>query len=67
MSTILIELTDEQMAQFEGPARVLGVPAVEVARKSIEEFLSRRDEEMRLIIDEIVAERAQVLRRLAEA
>lgn len=66
MSTITITLDDNQLARFEAPARLLGLPREEVARISIQEFLTRSDEEFDAIIEEIIAERGAVLRRLAQ-
>jgi hypothetical protein len=65
MATITITLNDEQLAPFREAATLLGVAPEEVARRSVEEFLARKDAEFEQIVAEVVSERAEVLRRLA--
>jgi predicted transcriptional regulator len=65
MSTITIRLDDDRLARFREPAEVLGVAPEELARIAIEEFLARPDEEFDRIIDDVLRENAELLRRLA--
>lgn len=65
MPTITVELSDEQLARFAGSARLLGVTPEELASRSLRDLLEHQGERLDRVIRDIVAERAEVLRRLA--
>jgi hypothetical protein len=65
MTAITVSLDDRQLARFKGPAELLGVPPEEMARVAIESFLARPGEDFETIIDEVLAEHGDLLRRLA--
>lgn len=64
-ATISITLDGDQLARFSKVADLLGVSPEEAARISIQEFLDRPDGESEAIIDEILQDHGEALRRLA--
>lgn len=64
-ATITITLDPDQLTRFSKVAQLLGVSPEEAARISIQEFLNRPDEDFEAIIDEILDDHGEALRRLA--
>ncbi len=65
MATITITLGDAPLSRLERAAELLGALPEDLVRACFAEFLEQTDAELDTIITEILAERGEVLRRLA--
>jgi antitoxin FitA len=65
MSTLSIELTDERMRELRAVAHRLGVAPENLVRVSIDDLLSRPDEEFMRVAAQLLEKNAQLYRRLA--
>lgn len=65
MSSITINLQDEQMAKLQELANRLGISIEEVARVSIEELLAAPDERFEQAADYVLKKNEDLYRRLA--
>jgi antitoxin FitA len=65
MSTLGIELTDERMRELRAVAQRLGVAPEDLVRVSIDDLLSRPDEEFMSAAAHLLQKNTQLYRRLA--
>lgn len=65
MSTITIKLPDERFSQLKGKAVQLGVSPEDLVLISIEELLTRPDEEFEKTVDYVLQKNAELYQRLA--
>jgi antitoxin FitA len=65
MSTLSVELTDERMRELRAVAQRLGVAPEDLVRVSIDDLLSRPDEEFLATAAYLLQKNAELYRRLA--
>ncbi len=65
MSSLTVELTDERMRELEAVAQRLGVAPEDLVRVSIDDLLSRPDEEFVRVAGYALKKNAELYRRLA--
>jgi hypothetical protein len=65
MSTITVALPEERLAKLHEMARQLGVVPEELVRVSIEELLTRTEEDFEQAVDYVLTKNAELYRRLA--
>lgn len=65
MTTLAIQLTDEQARQLHAVAQQLKVPAEQLARIRILDLLASREQRFRDVTNEVLHEYAELYRRLA--
>jgi predicted transcriptional regulator len=65
MSSITIDLSPERLRELEELAARLGVRPEELARLSVEELLTRPDEEFERAADRVIRKNEDLYRRLA--
>ena len=65
MSSLTVELTDERMRELEAAAQRLGVAPEDLVRVSIDDLLSRPDEEFTRVAGYVLKKNANLYRRLA--
>ena len=65
MSSLTVELTDERMRELEAAAQRLGVAPEDLVRVSIDDLLSRPDEEFTRVAGYVLKKNADLYRRLA--
>ena len=65
MSTITIALSEERWGKLNEMARQLGVMPEALVRVSIEELLTRPEEDVEQAIDYVLTKNAELYRRLA--
>jgi antitoxin FitA len=65
MTTITIEITDEEMAALKERAAAIGVSPEELAATGIAKVLEERSDDFDQIIDYVVRKNAELYRRLA--
>jgi len=65
MSTITIKLPDERFSQLQGKASQLGVSPEDLVLISIEELLTRPDEEFEKTVDYVLQKNTPLYQRLA--
>ena len=65
MSTVTIPLSEEQMRRLQELARASQVPAEELLRARVEEWLDRPEEEFRRAADYVLRKNEGLYRRLA--
>ena len=65
MNIISIELPDASYNKMKEKAAELGFPLEELVKISVEDFLRHPDDQFKRIVDEILAENAELYRRLA--
>jgi hypothetical protein len=64
MSTITVALPEERLVELNEKARQLGVPPEELVRVSIEDLLTRPEEEFKRAVDYVLTKNADLYRRL---
>ena len=65
MSTITVALPEERLTELTEMARRLGVVPEELVRVSIEELLTRPEEDFEQAVDYVLTKNAELYRRLA--
>jgi predicted transcriptional regulator len=65
MDAITISLSDDELAKLREMAKRHGVTPEELARVSIEELLTRPEEEFQSAVDLVLKKNAELYRRLA--
>jgi len=65
MSSITIELNEEQLSKLQSIAERAGVSVETLARSSLEELLARPDEEFERAADYVLKKNEDLYRRLA--
>jgi len=65
MTTITITLSDDRIAKLREIAAHFGVTAEELARVSLEDFLSRPEEAFQDAVDYVLHKNVELYRRLA--
>lgn len=65
MTTITIALSDDRLQKLEQIAMLLQVTPEELVRVSVEELLSRPEEEFRKVLDYVLQKNAELYQRLA--
>ena len=65
MSSITINLADEQLARLQEIAERFGLSAEQLARISIEELLARPDDKFERAADYVLKKNEELYRRLA--
>ena len=65
MSTITIALPEERLVKLNEMAKQLGVVPEDLVRVSIEELLSRPEEDFGQAVDHVLSKNAELYRRLA--
>ena len=65
MTSITVELRDEQMALLQAAAKRLGVAPEDLVRLSLEELLAHPDDSFTRALDFVLRKNAELYRRLA--
>jgi hypothetical protein len=65
MSTLVISLPEDRLRKLEDIARRFGIAPEELVRASIEELLTRPEEDFRRALDFVLNKNAELYRRLA--
>jgi len=65
MTTLSIELTDERMRELRAVAQRLGVAPEDLVRVSIDDLLSRQDEEFLTAAAHLLEKNSKLYKRLA--
>ena len=65
MSTLTVALPEERLVERNEMARHLGIAPEELVRVSIEELLTRPEEEFKQAVDYVLTKNAELYRRLA--
>lgn len=65
MATVTIILPEEQLAQLKEKAKRYQVTPEELLRVSLEELLTRPDEDFQQAMEHVLAKNAELYRRLA--
>lgn len=65
MTTITISLPDDRLQKLKEIAMRLNIAPEELVRISIEELLTRPEEEFRRVLDYVLSKNAELYRRLA--
>ena len=67
MATVTITLPEEQLAQLKEKAKRYQVTPEELLRVSLEELLTRPDEDFQQAMEHVLTKNAELYRRLATA
>lgn len=65
MSSITIELNDEQLLRLQSIAERIGVSVQSLARSSVEELLAKPDDEFKRAAEYVLKKNEELYRRLA--
>jgi predicted transcriptional regulator len=65
MSSLTIELDEEQLSKLQSIADRVGVSVETLARSSLEELLARPDDEFERVADYVLNKNEELYRRLA--
>jgi len=67
MATVTVTLPEEQLAQLKEKAKRYQVTPEELLRVSLEELLTRPDEDFQQAMEHVLTKNAELYRRLATA